>query len=78
VGDPIGPVLAFTSSVVDPGSVGAAMDARGWHLNRIVDPPGLHCMLSPAHAAVLDELVDDLRASVAAPGESPGRPVRYS
>jgi sphinganine-1-phosphate aldolase len=78
VGDPIGPVLAFTSSVVDPEAVGAAMDARGWHLNRIVDPPGLHCMLSPAHAGVLDDLVDDLRASVAAPGESPGAPVRYS
>jgi sphinganine-1-phosphate aldolase len=78
VGDPIGPVMAFTSSVVDPAAVGDAMDARGWHCNRIVDPPGLHVMLSPAHAGVLDALVADLRESVAAPGESRGGTVRYS
>ncbi|MFM8303683.1 MAG: pyridoxal phosphate-dependent decarboxylase family protein [Actinomycetota bacterium] len=78
VGDPIGPVMAFTSAVVDPDAVGAAMHARGWHLNRIVDPPGLHCLLSPAHAPVLDALVADLRASVAAPGTAPTGPVRYS
>ena len=78
VGDPIGPVLAFTSTTVDPEGVGAAMDARGWHLNRIVDPPGLHVMLSPAHAGVLDPLIDDLRASVVAPGAADGGPVRYS
>ena len=40
VGDPIGPVLACTSSdpdAVDIGGVGDAMDDRGWHLNRLVD-----------------------------------------
>ena len=78
VGDPVGPVMAFTSAVVDPAAVGDAMDARGWHLNRIVDPDGLHLMLSPAHAGVLDALIADLRASVAAPGESRGGTVRYS
>lgn len=78
VGDPIGPVLAFTSSVVEPERVGAAMDARGWHLNRLVDPPALHLMLSPAHAGVLDALLDDLRASVAAPGAPGDARVRYS
>ncbi|MFA5884150.1 MAG: aminotransferase class V-fold PLP-dependent enzyme [Acidimicrobiia bacterium] len=78
VGDPIGPVLAFTSSPVDPAAVGDAMDDRGWHLNRIVDPPGLHLMLSPAHGDVLDALVADLRASVADPGTARGGAVRYS
>jgi len=78
VGDPIGPVMAFTSTAVDPEGIGVAMDARGWHLNRIVDPPGLHVMLSPAHAGVLEPLIADLRASVAAPGAADGGPVRYS
>ena len=44
VGDPIGPVLACTSTdaeAVDIGGVGDAMDDRGWHLSRLVDPPGL-------------------------------------
>ena len=52
VGDPIGPVLAMQSRPERSTStaVGDAMDDRGWHLNRIVDPPGLHLMLSPAHA----------------------------
>lgn len=78
VGDPIGPVLAFTTSGVDPGAVGDAMDDRGWHLNRIVDPPGLHMMLSPAHASVIDALVADLRAAAAAPGDARGEVARYS
>jgi len=80
VGDPIGPVLAFTSVApdLDVEGVGAAMDARGWHLNRIVDPPGLHLMLSPAHAGVLDGLLADLRAAVAAPGAPGSATVRYS
>jgi glutamate/tyrosine decarboxylase-like PLP-dependent enzyme len=80
VGDPIGPVMAFAStrSDLDVEGVGTAMDARGWHLNRIVDPLGLHVMLSPAHAGVLDALVADLRASVAAPGAGRDGPVRYS
>lgn len=78
LGDPIGPVLAFTGAGVDPAAVGDAMDDRGWHLNRIVDPPGLHLMLSPAHGAVLDALVDDLRAAVASPGTARGGAVRYS
>jgi glutamate/tyrosine decarboxylase-like PLP-dependent enzyme len=78
VGDPIGPVLAFTSATVDPAGIGAAMDARGWHLNRILDPAGLHLMLSPAHGGVLDALVADLRASVAAPSATGAGPIRYS
>lgn len=78
VGDPIGPVLAMTSGSVAIAGVGNVMDDRGWHLNRIVDPPGLHLMLSPAHAFVVDELLADLRAAVAAPRDDGAREVRYS
>lgn len=80
VGAPIGPVMAFGSATpaLDVEGVGVAMDARGWHLNRIVDPAALHVMLSPAHAGVLDALVADLRAAVAAPGAAGGGTVRYS
>ncbi|MBM3693233.1 MAG: aspartate aminotransferase family protein [Actinobacteria bacterium] len=77
LGDPVGPVLAFTGP--DIAGVGAAMDARGWHCNRIVDPPGLHVMLSPAHAGVIDAWVTDLRAAVADPvAPDPGSEIRYS
>jgi sphinganine-1-phosphate aldolase len=78
VGDPIGPVLATRSDSVDLYAVGDVLDDRGWHVNRNVDPPGLHVMLSPAHGAVVDQLVADLADAVAHHGESRGKEVRYS
>ena len=78
VGDPIGPVLAFTSNYVDLYAVADVMDDRGWNLNRNTDPVGLHVMLSPAHAAVADELIADLRDAVEHHGESRGVAARYS
>ena len=78
VGDPIGPVLAFTSDYVDLYAVADVMDDRGWNLNRNTDPVGLHVMLSPAHAAVADELIADLRDAVEHHGESRGVAARYS
>ena len=78
VGEPVGPVLAFRSEHIDLYAVGDVMDDRGWHLNRNNVPPGLHLMLSPAHAAVVDDLVADLRDAVADHGESRGKEARYS
>jgi glutamate/tyrosine decarboxylase-like PLP-dependent enzyme len=78
VGDPIGPVLSLRSDVIDLYAVADVMDGRGWHLNRNTDPRGIHLMLSPAHGAVLDELLADLTDAVAEPGESRGVEARYS
>ena len=78
VGDPIGPVLAMRSDTIDLYAVGDVMDDKGWNLNRNTDPRGLHLMLSPAHAAVADELLADLRDAVANHGESRGVEARYS
>ena len=78
VGDPVGPVLAFRSDTVDLYAVGDVMDAKGWNLNRNVDPPGLHLMLSPVHAEAVDALVADLVDAVANHGESAGKEIRYS
>jgi len=78
VGDPIGPVLSFRSATIDLDAVADVMDDRKWNLNRNTDPRGLHLMLSPAHAAVADELLSDLRDAVAHHGESRGVEARYS
>jgi len=78
VGDPIGPVLAMRSDTVDLDAVGDVLDDRGWHVNRNVEPKGLHVMLSPAHAAVVDDLVRDLTDAVAHHGESRGKEARYA
>ena len=78
VGDPIGPVLAMRSDDVDLAAVGDVMDDKGWSLNRNTRPPGLHLMLSPAHTAVADELLADLRFAVEHHGTSRGVGVRYA
>jgi glutamate/tyrosine decarboxylase-like PLP-dependent enzyme len=78
VGEPIGPVLALRSDTVDLYAVGDVLDDRGWHVNRNVDPRGLHVMLSPAHASVVDDLVRDLTDAVAHHGESRGKEARYA
>jgi sphinganine-1-phosphate aldolase len=78
VGDPIGPVLALQSDAVDLYAVGDVMDDRGWSLNRNTQPRGLHLMLSPAHGAVVDELLDDLRFAVDHHGTSRGVGARYA
>ncbi len=78
VGDPIGPVLSFRSATIDLDAVADVMDDRGWNLNRNTEPRGLHLMLSPAHGAVADELLSDLRDAVDHHGESRGVEARYS
>lgn len=78
IGDPIGPVLSFRSATFDLDAVADVMDDRGWSLNRNTEPRGLHLMLSPAHAAVVDELLSDLRDAVDQHGESRGVAARYS
>ncbi|MBK5289184.1 MAG: aspartate aminotransferase family protein [Acidimicrobiia bacterium] len=78
VGDPIGPVMAMRSDTVDLYAVADVLDARGWHINRNTDPYGLHLMLSPAHGAVVDELISDLVDAVTHHGESQGKEARYS
>lgn len=78
IGDPIGPVFAMQSDTIDMYAVGDVMDDRGWHVNRNTDPVSLHMMLSPGHAAVVDQLIADLTDAVAHHGESQGKEARYS
>ena len=78
VGDPVGPVLAFRSDTTDLYAVADVMDERGWHLNRNLDPYGLHLMLSPAHRDVVDELLADLAHAVENHGPSKGVTARYA
>jgi hypothetical protein len=54
------------------------MDQRGWHLNRVDRPPGLHMMISPMHGAHVAAFLDDLAVAVDAHGTSRGAGVTYS
>ncbi len=78
IADPVASVLAFGSPSLDIAAVGDAMDDRGWHLDRQKEPDALHMMVSPAHARVADDFLEDLRHAVAHHGESRGKQARYS
>ena len=70
-------LFEFGSSdpAVDIGAVGDVMDDRGWHLDR--QQGGLHLMVSPYHARVVDDFVADLADAVAAGGRSRGAAATY-
>jgi glutamate/tyrosine decarboxylase-like PLP-dependent enzyme len=58
--EPVGGVFAFGSDSLNVYELGDAMDARGWKLDRQMNPPALHVMVTPAHAAVVDQFLSDL------------------
>lgn len=60
LGEPVGGVFAFSSDSLNVYELGDAMDARGWKLDRQMNPAALHVMVTPAHAAVLDVFLKDL------------------
>lgn len=78
LGSPPGPLLSFTSTTGDAYGIGDAMEARGWHLNRVERPRGLHMMLSPIHGAHVSAFLDDLADAVAEHGGSRGGSASYN
>ena len=80
IGDPVASVMAFGSGRddLDVMAVGDVMDDRGWHLDCQHGPDALHMMVSPSHAAIVDEFLNDLRDAVATAGTSRGVKARYS
>jgi sphinganine-1-phosphate aldolase len=74
LGDPPAGVFACASTTdeVDVYAVADAMEARGWHPDRLLHPPALHVMVTPVHAGeVADRFLVDLAAAV---DEVRGRP----
>jgi glutamate/tyrosine decarboxylase-like PLP-dependent enzyme len=75
LGEPDMSVFAFTSNTLDIHAVGDALDDLGWHPDRQQKPASLHLMVTPAHEAVAQTFVDDLREAarrVASGEQAPG------
>jgi hypothetical protein len=66
LGDPQGPLLAYGAreKAVNIFAVGDQMELRGWQINRLQKPDGLHAMITAQHLDVMDDYLHDLRASV--------------
>lgn len=67
LGAPSGPLLAFaaTEPALNIYAIADQMEARGWSINRLQQPDGLHAMITARHLQVVDTYLDDLRAAVA-------------
>jgi len=61
VGNPAMSVFAFTSDAYDIHAVADALEPSGWRPDRQQNPASLHVMITPAHAAVADQFLSDLR-----------------
>jgi glutamate/tyrosine decarboxylase-like PLP-dependent enzyme len=57
--------VAYGAQGYDIHAVADAMTARRWSVGRVRTPPGIHLMLTPVHAPIVDEYLADLAASVA-------------
>jgi hypothetical protein len=67
MGQPTGPLLAYGSSdpEVNMFAVGDQMQERGWSINRLQRPDGLHAMITASHLEVVDDYLRDLKQAVA-------------
>lgn len=74
-GSPDMSLMEFGSDRFDIGAIGDVMDDRGWHLDR--QQGGLHLMVSPYHARIVDRFLGDLAEAAADHGESRGKAASY-
>jgi glutamate/tyrosine decarboxylase-like PLP-dependent enzyme len=74
LGKPVMSVFAYgsTDKRVSIFAVGDIMEDKGWHVDRLQRPEGLHAMVTPAHEAVADQYLSDLREAVARVRANPG------
>lgn len=66
LGHPEASIFAFGSDRFDVYALGEVLEEKGWRLDRQQRPASLHMMVSPAHEAVVDAFLDDLRGGAAA------------
>lgn len=62
LGSPVASVFGFAPEDIDAYALGDAMEMRGWKLDRLQRPAGLHAMISPSHGPLVPEILADLRA----------------
>jgi len=74
LGKPVMSVFAYgsTDKRINIFAVGDIMEDKGWHVDRLQRPEGLHAMVTPAHEAVADQYLLDLREAVGRVKADPG------
>ncbi|HKZ04675.1 MAG TPA: aminotransferase class V-fold PLP-dependent enzyme [Methylomirabilota bacterium] len=68
--------VAYGAERMDIHAVADRMTTRRWSVGRVRTPPGIHLMLTPVHAPIVDAYLGDLAACVAAVRAGAGAPSR--
>lgn len=64
-GDPLLPVFSIHSTgKLDAYQLGDALSAKGWHLDRQLQPPSLHLSVTYGNVPFIDEFIADLQEAV--------------
>lgn len=69
IGQPQCSLIAYRSKDpynVNIFAVGDKMQKKGWHIDRLLHPDGLHAMITCSHSLVIDTYLSDLREAVQA------------
>ncbi|XP_062156586.1 sphingosine-1-phosphate lyase isoform X2 [Alnus glutinosa] len=72
IGRPDMTIVAFGSNVVDIFEVNDVMSSKGWHLNALQRPNGIHICVTLQHVPIVEEFLGDLMQSVKTVKENPG------
>ncbi|WP_204114877.1 pyridoxal phosphate-dependent decarboxylase family protein [Shimia biformata] len=67
LGAPQGPLLAYGASdkALSIFAVADQLAAKGWSVNRVQNPDGIHAMVTARHLEVVETYLSDLKAAVA-------------
>ncbi|KAI4271570.1 MAG: hypothetical protein LQ337_005913 [Flavoplaca oasis] len=60
MGKPLVSVVAFDSPTLNIYDIADSMSAKGWHLNALQNPPGMHVAVTLPIVKVVDKLLEDL------------------
>ena len=77
-GEPDLYAVAYGAEGCDIHAVADAMTTRRWSVGRVREPPGIHLMLTPVHAPIVDDYLADLAASVTSVRASAGAPSTHA
>ncbi|KAL9033913.1 MAG: hypothetical protein Q9180_005696 [Flavoplaca navasiana] len=64
MGKPLVSVVAFNSPTLNIYDIADSMSAKGWHLNALQNPPGMHVAVTLPIVKVVDKLLEDLAVVV--------------
>lgn len=64
IGDPQGPVVAFSSNVLNIYDLSDILSEQGWHLSALQNPPAIHIAVTRLTLPVVDELISALKIAV--------------